>query len=79
MSGILLILGIILKIIGYKVVDSKNRYEFENRQSGGNVTFDNYEKSKAHNRGKLWGGFASHVGNLLIGVAVIVFLVNIVT
>ena len=71
------ILGLFLIIKGYMIIDKSNRYEFDNRQQGGNVGFQSYDHAKGHESMKGLGkvmmifGFISLLGGgffALIGV-----------
>lgn len=70
-------ISIVMKIISYRILDGKRNYEFENRDSGGNVLFKDYKSSKKHNRVKYWAGALNAFAISVFLLAVLYFFVNI--
>ena len=59
MGILFIILGVVITYAGYKIVDNRKKYEFNNRTDGGTVQFKNWKATKRHsflmNIGKLMG------------------------
>ncbi len=70
----LLFIGIVIIYMGYKILDNRKKYEFENRTSGGVVEFKNWKATKRHALLKGVGKLIGVIGVLISGVGLVMIL-----
>lgn len=73
MNVFIILLGLLITFAGYKIIDNRKKFEFNNRTDGGVVQFKNWQATKTHSLLIGLGRITGVIG--VITTAIVIFMV----